>query len=252
MRYFIGKNGQRLGPFIGSEVREQLAAGSISYDDLVWRDGMAAWAPVRSEFPPPEAPPGNPPGGSPAAPPFAAPSPAHPAGLPSAPIHTFVADDSPVLAGRGRRLAGALLDFSVAFLCLLPGIIAFWPKFIEIIQESAASNTPPDEAVVQRLYMEAAGPWMWLLLVLFVVQMTLLTLRGQSLGKLICGTRIVRRDGRRAGFVHAFLLRYLVFNFATGIPKFGMLLAIVNPLLIFREDRRCLHDLLAGTVVVEA
>jgi Predicted membrane protein/domain len=242
MRYYIGKNGTRLGPFDAQEVRAQLDSGAISLDDLVWREGMPAWAPVRSEFPPPDVPP--PPPDLTIPPSFGAP--------PMVSSTPAPVDIGPVLAGRGRRLAGALVDFTVALLCLLPGVLAFWPRFMELIQESVENNTQPDEALVQKLYMEAAGPWMWLLLVLFVVQMALLTLRGQSVGKLVCGTRIVRLNGDRAGFVHAFLLRYLVFNVATGIPVLGMLLALINPLLIFREDRRCLHDLLAGTAVVDA
>lgn len=251
MRYFIGRNGQRLGPFIGSEVREQLEAGSIGYDDLVWREGMAAWAPVRSEFPPLEAPSGTPPGVT-TAPPLPAPSPDQPATLTGSPFFARVADDSPVLASRGRRLAGALIDISFVFLCMVPGLMAFWPKFMEMVRESVATNTQPDQAHVMRIYAETVGPWEWLLLVPFLVQMLLLSLRGQSLGKLICRTRIIRRNGGRAGFVHAFLLRYLIFNLLFRIPVLGMLLALVNPLLIFREDRRCLHDLVADTVVVDA
>ncbi len=50
MRYFIGKDGRQLGPFDARQVGEQLAAGAFSPDDLVWREGMAGWAPLRTEF----------------------------------------------------------------------------------------------------------------------------------------------------------------------------------------------------------
>jgi hypothetical protein len=53
MRYYIGQKGTRLGPFEGDEIRARLAAGTLSYDDLVWREGMALWAAVHTEFPPP-------------------------------------------------------------------------------------------------------------------------------------------------------------------------------------------------------
>ena len=57
MRYFIAKNGVQLGPFEAREVQEQLASGAVSLEDLVWRDGMAAWAPLRTEFSPTTPPP---------------------------------------------------------------------------------------------------------------------------------------------------------------------------------------------------
>ena len=33
---------------------------------------------------------------------------------------------------------------------------------------------------------------------------------------------------------------------------YGAFFGIANPLFIFRDDRRCLHDLIAGTKVVKA
>jgi hypothetical protein len=62
MRYFIGQNGNRLGPFSGAEVRARLDSGEIHFEDLVWREGLSAWVPVRAEFPPLHAPPLPPPG----------------------------------------------------------------------------------------------------------------------------------------------------------------------------------------------
>jgi uncharacterized RDD family membrane protein YckC len=35
------------------------------------------------------------------------------------------------------------------------------------------------------------------------------------------------------------------------IPVLNLVM-IIDPLLIFRKDKRCLHDLLAGTQVIEA
>lgn len=52
MRYFIGKDARQLGPFDAQHVRDQLDAGAYSYEDLVWREGLPGWAPLRTEFPP--------------------------------------------------------------------------------------------------------------------------------------------------------------------------------------------------------
>jgi uncharacterized RDD family membrane protein YckC len=76
----------------------------------------------------------------------------------------------------------------------------------------------------------------------------LLATRGQTLGKQWMKIRIVTNpQGENPGFVKAFLLRGLV-NCLIGnfVPLYG----IVDVCFIFREDRRCLHDLIAETIVV--
>ena len=45
-------------------------------------------------------------------------------------------------------------------------------------------------------------------------------------------------------------MRYFPVQLVGNIPFIGPLLGIVNVLLIFRADRRCGHDLIAGTRVV--
>jgi len=47
-------------------------------------------------------------------------------------------------------------------------------------------------------------------------------------------------------------LRYVPVWLASSIPFIGGFLALIDILFIFREDRRCVHDMIAGTVVVEA
>jgi hypothetical protein len=47
-QWYYGKNGQQFGP-VAREVLFQLAAtGQLLPNDLVWRDGMASWAPAHS------------------------------------------------------------------------------------------------------------------------------------------------------------------------------------------------------------
>ena len=94
-----------------------------------------------------------------------------------------------------------------------------------------------------------------LALVLFVgvsgAQFWLLTTRGQTLGKIALGLRIVRtKDGRNGGFVTNVLLRVGVGALIGMIPYLGVFYTVADILFIFRGDRRCLHDLIAGTRVV--
>jgi uncharacterized RDD family membrane protein YckC len=108
-------------------------------------------------------------------------------------------------------------------------------------------------------------------------QGVLLALRGQTLGKMAVGVRVVRaRDGRNPGLWRAVILRQLVPALVLWVclpaePVFyhvvfrhlvpgvmmtclaivGRFLAVVELLTFLKEDPRCLHDYLADTRVVE-
>jgi uncharacterized RDD family membrane protein YckC len=83
----------------------------------------------------------------------------------------------------------------------------------------------------------------------FIFQMVLLTKDGQTVGKKVLGIRIVKMDtGENGGFVPNVLLRLIVNGLIGVIPLYGL----VDILFIFRSVRRCIHDLIAGTQVVDA
>lgn len=84
-----------------------------------------------------------------------------------------------------------------------------------------------------------------------VLQGWLLARRQQTIGKLMLGVRITDASGQPAGLRRILLARELPWWLLALVP-FGTLLVALEPLFIFRRDRRCLHDLLAGTRVVAA
>lgn len=235
MRYYIGKNGRQLGPFVAQQVREQLASGAISPEDLCWREGLIDWIPVRSEFSTVAPPP-----------------------IPIAASAALPAASLP-LADRGRRLLAHLVDVGFALLAFTPG--AIW-AFAAIAFAGSSNGLSYLESTDREngVDLDAANTAVMnvgfallltalLVVVLCIVQLILLSTRGQTIGKKVLGIRIVRLDGSDAGFVHAVLLRVVVMrilNAFTGITW------LIDPLLIFREDRRCLHDMIADTTVIDA
>lgn len=46
--WFVGSEGHRSGPFSADVLREMAVSGRLAPTDLVWREGMAAWAPATS------------------------------------------------------------------------------------------------------------------------------------------------------------------------------------------------------------
>jgi uncharacterized RDD family membrane protein YckC len=85
----------------------------------------------------------------------------------------------------------------------------------------------------------------------FAYQIVILSNRGQTLGKRAMKICIVKADGSKPGFLHAFLLRYLVNALPRAIPVVGVLYPLLDGLFVLRADRRCVHDLIAGTRVVQ-
>jgi uncharacterized RDD family membrane protein YckC len=107
------------------------------------------------------------------------------------------------------------------------------------------------------LFMASMG-----MLVLVLYNMFLMATSGQTLGKRTMRIRVVPLDSptRPIGFLRGVVLRgFTVPFFAATIllmaPSAWMslsalLLLLVNMLMIFRLDRRCLHDILAQSAVV--
>jgi len=139
-------------------------------------------------------------------------------------------------AERGTRLVAALLDG----LCALPMLVG-----IGLAAAGAKTNSSSLMAIGGVL----AGLW---LLGLGILQIYLLSTKGQTLGKRWMKIRIIKLDGASPGFVGAVLLRVFVNGLIGAVPYLGGIYGLVDILFIFREDRRCIHDLIAGTRVVMA
>jgi uncharacterized RDD family membrane protein YckC len=76
---------------------------------------------------------------------------------------------------------------------------------------------------------------------------------GQTIGKKVVGTRIVSVETNEIiPLWKVFCIRYLPLAVCANIPLAGQFIAIVDSLFVFRKDKRCIHDLIAGTKVVKA
>jgi uncharacterized RDD family membrane protein YckC len=90
---------------------------------------------------------------------------------------------------------------------------------------------------------------------LAIYQWVLIATTGQTLGKKWMGIRIVKLDGSPVDFVSGVLLRIWALYGLTCVGSLimiGGLLPLVDALMIFGDERRCLHDHLASTKVIVA
>ena len=82
---------------------------------------------------------------------------------------------------------------------------------------------------------------------ILVMQVVWLAKDGQTIGKKLVGIKIVLAStGQNGGFVPNVLLRAWLNALLNIVPMYGL----IDILFIFRSDRRCIHDLIAGTAVV--
>jgi uncharacterized RDD family membrane protein YckC len=90
------------------------------------------------------------------------------------------------------------------------------------------------------------------LIVVIVINFVLLYRNGQTIGKRMMNIKVVRFDGSRCALSRFIFARWLPVALMGAIPLIGYAVSLVDPLMIFRGDHRCLHDLIADTIVVKA
>ena len=171
------------------------------------------------------------------------------------------------LASRGVRLAARVIDaliyFVVAVVATVGLALMFEVEFAYI----------PLALVTGLIFLFVI---LLLLFVVFIVQMVLLGMRGQTVGKIILRLRVVDTvTGGHPSWARLVLLRnisgwvivgwviltqfilisvgvYVGFTITVAGLGLGCAYFIIDSLFIFRADYRTIHDLIAGTRVDKA
>jgi uncharacterized RDD family membrane protein YckC len=145
------------------------------------------------------------------------------------------------LASLGQRFMGRLVDnlgsVGISFLALFTigdGMALF------------SDQSPSGQVTAIVMFFAYALPFN-------ALQWWLIVSSGQSLGKKLANTRIVRDDGSPVGFTSGVVLREWVITAIASIPFVGRFVGLIDAILIFvGEERKTLHDRIAGTKVVDA
>ena len=144
------------------------------------------------------------------------------------------------LANRGTRLVAQFLDGLATLGAIIPGMIIMFGG------QELAREEPM--VMVIGIILAVCG-----FLAFMIYQWALLANEGQTVGKRMMNIRIVMADdGSLPGFGRAVGMRLFVNGLIGAIPYLGTCYGLIDILFIFGDDRRCLHDLLAETIVVEA
>ncbi len=84
---------------------------------------------------------------------------------------------------------------------------------------------------------------------LTLLQWMLTAESGRTLGKYAMFTKVVLENGEPPGYLRGMVMRYWVTALLGLVPLFALADAVW---ILFHPEKRCLHDLLAGTWVVNA
>ena len=248
-QWFYSESGVRKGPVSLEAVKAAYRSGEISDTSLVWKSGMDDWQSLAEntelyrqcnnggvDEPPPsreenpsrldnstESMKMNP---------YAAPQVEF--------VENGIADNymNSLLASRWARLGASMIDSIILILIIIP--IAFF--FL--------STTPSLPFWSSLAEMNEWYTTIGFLIVYFAVNSSFLIKRGQTLGKMAVGIKIVDAEtGEIPNFARTGLLRYGA-SYIIGqlIPLFGL----VDILFIFGKEKRCVHDLMANTKVVNS
>ena len=145
-------------------------------------------------------------------------------------------EDVLTLASRWKRLGGIIVD-----VLIVVGI-----HTLILLATNMLKQAYSDQSTIQEQALYVVLGWA----VFLTLNGYLLYTRGQTIGKVVVKTKIVDMGGKIPSFARLVLLRYLTPMLVGAIPIIGGIFGILNPLFIFGKERRCVHDYMAGTRVV--
>ena len=164
------------------------------------------------------------------------------------------------LASIGSRIAAKLVDTLLMVLASSPLFISLYnsPNFDKLLKWAEAGQTRLTSA--QQMELMSALPEHILLLTnilvwgLMIAQVLLLMRRGQTIGKMIMGIRILdRKSNAIPGFFNLIIMRGLFTTLAYSLSIFGLVVLVVDlVMMLTSKERLSLHDKIAKTYVVRA
>ncbi|MBL8827855.1 MAG: RDD family protein [Planctomycetaceae bacterium] len=146
-------------------------------------------------------------------------------------------------ADLGSRFVGAMIDGLLNLGAAMPAMIMV---FLAIANER--NGGIDDASFMVGFY----GLLIFGMLVLGAFQWYYIVRDGQTLGKKLAGTRIILLSGELPGFGAGVALRAWVPMVIGFVPCIGPLFNLINLIMIFPDPHRMLHDMIAGTIVVNA
>ena len=229
--FYVDAAGKQVGPVTVEDLRAAVQRGAATMDTLAWRDGLSGWLQIRElaqEL------------GLVAAATVVYP-PAPPA-LPSTSVSgdAFVGGQDVVYAGFWRRWAALFLD---QIIISIPLYIVFFFLMLGMgLMGGLFSSEQPSAAGT--LGMEFAFYLIWWTVGLFYFAGLESSEAQATFGKRALGIKVTDLEGRRISFKHA-MGRW----FSAALSYLSIFIGFL--MAGFTQRKQGLHDLIAGTLVVD-
>lgn len=211
MDLYLGRDGKQSGPFSEAQVRDMLGAGEATLSDLCWHEGLAEWVPLGRVL------------GS-LGPKL--PQQSEPVAVVERPA-TVATGTHP---GFFLRVAAYLIDSIVTYALAM---VASYAVTMSIVY---SESTGPFDLSFLGPIAGIAASWIY-----FAWMES--SPRQATFGKLACNFHVTDLEGRRITFARA-SVRYF------GIFVSWFLLGIGFLFCLWSERRQCLHDMIAGCVMI--
>lgn len=237
MEIWIGRDGERHGPYKEEDVRQWMRSGQVSRDDLAWYDGLADWQPLSVLFP------------DVAAVTPAATNPAEPsAPIIAAPLPQTTTAALEDYAGFWKRVAAYVIDAIILYIPSMlinnmMGDVAAKAAMKDAI--TSAAGDPHLAMAAQLQYYDTMWPGILIGAVLAWLYFAFCESSAwqATVGKLALGIRVTDMHGNRISFPRA-LGRYAAKIISTLILGIGFLM------VAWTRRKQGLHDLMADTLVL--
>lgn len=228
MEVWIGRNGERHGPYQEEQVRDWLRSGELSPDDLGWYDGLADWRPLSLLFPQDK--------------PAPAPSPFGPP-----PLQQRAEAAHVDYAGFWQRFGAWVIDLIILMIPSMIVMYAFggmdaYKHLLERMQSGA------DMAVALRDYAQATeGASLVSLVITYLYYMFFEASKWQATpGKLALRLRVTDAHGLRISLGRSAARNIVRLSAAI----FGLIPVICYLAIAWTQRKQGLHDLWASTYVL--
>lgn len=232
MEIWIGRDGERHGPYKEDDVRQWLRSGQVSRDDLAWYEGLADWQPLSVLFPDVVA---------------SAPPPASTA-APFTPLPQTTTAALEDHAGFWKRVAAYILDFIVLY---LPNMIiqkSMGGDAARDAMKQTMEASPGNFQVFATAYNHYyATMWPAVLIVTIITWLYFAICESSkwqaTVGKLALGIRVTDDRGGRISFLRA-TGRYFAKYLSVLIIFIGFVM------VAWTRRKQGLHDIIASTLVL--
>ncbi len=141
------------------------------------------------------------------------------------------------LASRGKRLGASLIDSIIGIILTMP--ILYLTGIIDRLRDQQGMS-----------FLESCLFGLLGIVLFIIVHGHLLRHYGQTVGKKLLKIRIADLEGNLPTLQQHLIPRYGFMFFWQFIPVAGKIVGCLDPLFIFRKNKRCLHDLVAKTIVI--